>query len=63
MGPTPVDVTADHIIEVPDTTIALNGEQMMELRRHVDPAEICDDYGIGYYLTTRNFIQRLVTIH
>ena len=42
-------------VEVPQTTLDLTSQQLMELQQSVHPLE-CDDLGVSQYVAARSFI-------
>ena len=56
-GPTSCDDDCeDDAIVVPATTCPISENDFTELKQRVDPLCACDDYGMGLYLTTVQFV-------
>ena len=47
-------------VEVPDTTLPVNGSQL-EAISHIQPLSESNDYGVSLYLETREIIQALIS--
>ena len=47
-------------VEVPDTTLPVNGSQL-EAISHIQPLSESNDYGVSLHLETREIIQALIS--
>ena len=55
-GPTFCEDDDEDAIVVPTTTCPISENDFTELKRRVDPLYACDDYGMGLYLSTVQFV-------
>ena len=55
-GSTSCEDDDEDAIVVPTTTSPISENDFTELKRRVDPLSACDDYGMGLYLSTVQFV-------
>ena len=58
-GPCRINNTEDVILEV--SNCPLTDEQLIKLKQVVDPMQLCGDFGVSLYFTTRQFVYVLTT--
>ena len=55
-GPTSDEDDDEDAIVAPHTSCPISENDFTELKRPVDPLYACDDYGMGLYLSTLQFV-------
>ncbi len=56
-----VDVDEADTVTVPDTNIPLQSHEIAILKTIVDPLDECDDMGVGFYATVKEFVDFCLT--
>ena len=60
-GPLPEMENQENQVHIPDDELPITPAELQTLRDNMDPLTSCDDYGISFYLYTRDYVKNIVS--
>ena len=48
-------------LHIPEDELPITPAELQTLRDNMDPLTSCDDYGISFYLYTRDYVKNIVS--